>query len=374
MTQRKTVLLVEPEGVLRESMTAVIASIPEFQIVGQPMDVEEAFVQLAVKRPEIVILSADMGKKGVKSLKNIIGQMSAVIVLCTEESWTEETVAQVMNAGASGCLTKHFTASEFLKTVVAAEEGSGGRKGKIITLFSPHSGCGKTTLATNLAFGLAQLTKTRVGIIDGNLSFGDLALFFNVYPTSTIIEAARDLQYLSQATFGAYLTNCSETIKLLASPSKPEKAELIHGDDMAQLLAVMQRSFSYVIVDTEPGFNEVALAACDAADTVYIVAAFNSSVGIEHMSSALDTFRSLGYSENKLKVVFSRVSRDIDNLDDLEHQIDYPVTALLPNDFRLIADAINKGVPLLSNHPDSALAKGIMDVVRDVIGAEVLIS
>ena len=369
MTNRKTVLLAEPEGVLRESMAAVISSMTEFQIVAQAMDVEEAFLKIAVKRPEIVILSVDLGKKGVKSLKSIIGEMSTAIVLCTEDSWTEETVAQVMNAGASGYLTKHFTASEFLKTVVAAEEGS---KGKIITLFSPHSGCGKTTLTANLAFGLAQLTKTKVGIIDANLSFGDLALFFNVYPTSTIIEAARDLQYLSQATFGAYLTNCSETIKLLASPSKPEKAELIHGEDMAKLLAVMQRSFPYVIVDTETGFNEVSLAACDAADTVYIVAAFNSSVGIEHMSSALDTFRSLGYPENKLKVVFSRVSRDIDNLDNLEHRIVYPVTALLPNDFRLVADAINKGVPLLSNHPDSALAKGIMDVIRDVIGTEVL--
>lgn len=256
------------------------------------------------------------------------------------------------------------------KTVLPVEPV---RSPKIITMFSPHSGCGKTTLAVNLACGLAQLTGEQVGIMDANLSFGDVALFFNAYPTSTMVEAARDLQYLSHETFGAYLTNCSASIRLLASPSKPEKAELIQGHEMAQLLAMMQRSFSYVIVDTEPGFTEAVLAACDAADTVYIVAAFNSRAGIVHVRSALATFQSLGYSANKLKVVISRVSRDIDQLDNMEVQLSYPVTALLPSDFRLVTDAINKGVPLLASHPDSTLARGIMDVVRDSIGADVLI-
>ncbi len=241
---------------------------------------------------------------------------------------------------------------------------------KKIALFSPKSGCGKTTLAVNMAYGLAEASGSAVAIMDSNVSFGDVALFCNGYPKATIIEAARDLAHLSPSTLGAYLTAGGPLIRLLASPARPEMAELIKRHHILELMELLSAAFPYVVVDTEPGFHDLSLAACEGADTIYIIAAFNSSLGLHHVRRSLDAFRCFGYPEQKLKVVISRVPRDVGRLEWLENELAYPVTALLPNDFRLVAKAVNTGVPLLATDRMSALGKGIGDVVRDSIGGD----
>lgn len=374
MSVEKRVLLIEQVRSRRERMAAIIENIVGFQLSAQVSDVEEAIMKATAASPQVVLLDAEQMGEADELVKRLAGEIPDAAIICTKGEWTETTALQVMRAGAKGYLAKQFTADEFRQAVAAAEEASGGIAGKIVTLFSPKAGCGKTTLAVNLALGLTQQSQARVGVVDANLSFGDAALFYNLYPKTTIVEATRDLQYLSPATLGAYLTSYGQSIRLLASASKPEKAELIRGRDIAALLAMMRSLFHYVVVDTEPGFTDSSLTVCDGADTVYIVAAFDGQAG-EHVRRSLATFHSMGYQDTKLKVVVTRVpSRDIDCLKKLEEQIAYPVTALLPNDFRLIVDAVNKGAPLLSTHPTSAVAKGINDVARDIIGANILFS
>lgn len=247
--------------------------------------------------------------------------------------------------------------------------GTPPERGKKIALFSPKSGCGKTTLAVNMAYGLAQVIGSPVVIMDSNISFGDVALFCNTYPKTTIIEAARNLPQLSPSTLGAYLTASGPSLRILASPAKPEMTELVSGHHITSLMGLLGTVFPYVVVDTEPGFHELSLAACEGADIVYIVVAFNTSLGLEHVRRSLTAFRALGYSDKNCKLVISRVPRDIGRLEWLENELSYPVTALLPNDFRLVANAVNTGQPLLATDPASALGKGINDVVRDSMSA-----
>ena len=59
--------------------------------------------------------------------------------------------------------------------------------GKVITVYGPKGGIGTTTLATNLAVAL-QGPDTRVVIVDGNLQYGDVAVFHNEQPRNTILD------------------------------------------------------------------------------------------------------------------------------------------------------------------------------------------
>ena len=65
----------------------------------------------------------------------------------------------------------------------------GGPRGRIITVFSAKGGCGKTTLATNLAAALADRGRREVCLVDLDLAFGDVAIALQLFPAHTIADA-----------------------------------------------------------------------------------------------------------------------------------------------------------------------------------------
>ena len=64
-----------------------------------------------------------------------------------------------------------------------------GHEGHVVTVFSAKGGCGKTTLATNLAAALAAGGRREVCLVDLDLAFGDVAIALQLFPAHTIADA-----------------------------------------------------------------------------------------------------------------------------------------------------------------------------------------
>ncbi len=64
-----------------------------------------------------------------------------------------------------------------------------GPRGRVLTVFSAKGGCGKTTLATNLAAVLADGGRRQVFLVDLDLAFGDVAIALQLFPSHTIADA-----------------------------------------------------------------------------------------------------------------------------------------------------------------------------------------
>ena len=83
-------------------------------------------------------------------------------------------------AGARGCARPSGAASD---------RGRRPSRGTLITVFSAKGGCGKTTLATNLAAALADRGRREVCLVDLDLAFGDVAIALQLFPAHTIADA-----------------------------------------------------------------------------------------------------------------------------------------------------------------------------------------
>src|SRR5215218_1130349 len=64
-----------------------------------------------------------------------------------------------------------------------------GNRGRLVTVFSPKGGVGKTTLAVNLAVALSQGGAKKVCVVDLDLAFGDVAITLQLFPARTIADA-----------------------------------------------------------------------------------------------------------------------------------------------------------------------------------------
>jgi len=370
MLQEVRVAIIEEFRFMRDLLSSVVRSLPDFTVVMQTSILDDAFERLPGAKPQVVLLDIDMpNAKNGDAITNILKINPSIGVICTSQRWDETDARLAIQSGAKGYLVKPFTAEQLLQAVQAFEGPTLLPVSEIITIISPKGNCGKTTLAVNLAEGLVQESGHRVGIMDADLQFGDTPVFLNIDPAITIVEASRDLINLSALTMGAYLTSYNKNIKVLAPPSRPELADLVKQEHLLTILKNLRSLFRYVVVDTASGFQESTLELAEASNIIYLASSINSSFDLDHLKQSVELLRSLGYPQEKVRVVLSRIKTrgNMDFLYQLREELYYPITALLPNQFQLATNAINNGVPLLAAKSGTELALGIRGIAKDIV-------
>ena len=113
-----------------------------------------------------------------------------------------------------------------------------GRHGRIVTVFSPKGGTGKTVTATNLAASFAKYEQKRTLLLDLDLQFGDAAIMLGLEPEKTIYDLVVAPGELDSEKLAGYTTKHTCGLDILPAPLRPEDAELVTEAKLARLLEV----------------------------------------------------------------------------------------------------------------------------------------
>ena len=152
-----------------------------------------------------------------------------------------------------------------------AVEGGHTRHGRIVTVFSPKGGTGKTVIATNLAACFAKYEKRRTLLLDLDLQFGDAAIMLGLEPEQTIYDLVVAPGELDSEKLAGYITKHACGLDILPAPLRPEDAELVTESKLARLLEVARESYDLVVVDTSPFFHGPMLATLDRTDELLML-------------------------------------------------------------------------------------------------------
>jgi pilus assembly protein CpaE len=294
-------------------------------------------------------------------------------ILCLTNRWDANTASHMVQAGAKGYLLKPFTRLDLAETVQTFSKGSMAGKSEVLAFFSPKGKSGKTTMIANLAFSLARKSRSQVGIIDADLQFGDMAVFFNLMPKSTIVEAVRDVTFLSPLTLQPYFVPVTGQVSVLCGTKKPEFAEMVDTKQFSDLITMARELYRYLLIDLPRGFGPISIAACEASDLTYLVANLETGFEIMHMQRALEIFEDWQDFDDRVRTVFTRVPCNEDSRLRLEQQLRYDasdryrVNDLLPNAYGLVSDAADNGRMAAELDPGSELAIQINKLADHII-------
>jgi pilus assembly protein CpaE len=240
----------------------------------------------------------------------------------------------------------------------AGTEGS-EPPGKVITVFSSKGGCGKTFLATNLAFALAA-TGAEVALVDLDLHFGDVAIMLQLFPAHTIQDAATS-GGLDTMALKSLLTHHRQGIWALLAPTEPTVADTISPQAVAAVLKVLRDDFDYVVIDTPAAFSDQVLAAFDESDAIAMLASLDVP-SIKNLKLALQTMELLHFPRNRLRVVLNRADSRVGlRLADVEKILGAPVDATIPSS-RSVPLSVNKGHPIILEDPKDQVSEAIRRV------------
>ena len=230
-------------------------------------------------------------------------------------------------------------------------------RGHIIAFFSPKGRSAKTTLVANLALSLALKNNQSVAIIDADLQFGDIPIFFDVEPENTIVEAVRDLKNLSPLSLTPYFMQVVDGLYILGSPKEIEYADLIERKNLIQIVRMASHFYKFVLIDLPSGVDSFVMGVCEFADTIILSSMIGTGFEVEHMKRSLELFRSWSDYGKNIKVIFSRVDpcNEVEQKK-LSEKLNYPVYAILPNEY-LLMSAANSGKLLERNELSESITK-----------------
>src|SRR5680860_178708 len=217
----------------------------------------------------------------------------------------------------------------------------GERDGRVITVFSPKGGVGKTTMAVNLGLALAR-SRAEVCVIDLDLAFGDVAITMQIIPEHTITEAAESEQDLDYSLLQTLLIRHENGLTILAAPTHPEGRDLVTPSLARRVIQTLRRHFDYVVIDTPPGFDDQVLGAFDETDECVIVATLDVPT-IKNTKVALETHDLLRLVPNGRHLILNRADEEVGlTLANVEEILGMKVSVSLPSS-TAVASATNHG-------------------------------
>ncbi len=241
-------------------------------------------------------------------------------------------------------------------------------RGRVITVFSPKGGTGKTVVSTNLAILLAKRDGMRTLLLDLDLQFGDAAIALGVEPEKTIYDLVVAPGELDSEKLAGYVCKHRSGLDILAAPLRPEDAELVIESKVIALLEVARSSYDAIVVDTSPFFHGPMLATLDRTDELLVLCGLDVPT-LKNVRLALQTLEMLSFPASRIRYVMNRTNANVGlSTREVEAGLKVKIGFELPTD-RAVQVSVNRGEAVVLSEPRSDFSKGIAAIAKQVAPA-----
>ena len=275
---------------------------------------------------------------------------------------------EAMRAGVSELVPEPFTQHDLRAAVerVVGQQSGPSDQGNVFAFVGAKGGVGTTTIAVNVAVGMASEMSTGVLLTDLHVAVhGDAALLLGVEPRFSVVEAIENTQRLDAAFLKGLVVKAKGGLDVLASPERPQ----LRPPEGAQIRALLERlvaNYNAVVLDV-PRSDFGVLDSLDPLTAVLLVV--NQELPSIRRAAQIAALLRQRYGKDKVACVVSRYDARADiGQEDIERVVGLPVWAVLPSDYRKVIAAANAGKPLVSD-ANSRLASSVVQLARRLAGA-----
>lgn len=354
-----------PDGAVRTvdslgGLGAALEAEPDTQLVvlgvGVPLPEALAFAaQQQVRRPTLGVV--------------LIREQVVLDVLAEA---IRSGVREVVPAGDPAALhvacERSLDVSRQLGATVRTAGGPGASRAKVITVFAGKGGCGKSTVAINLAVTLADGGRNSVLLVDLDLHFGDVAIMLRLDPDRSIADAIAMAGRLDAEGVRSLLTGYRPGLDALLAPAGPAEGDQVGRELVTELLNVTREMFDFIVVDTPPFVSDQVLAALDLTDR-FVTVVTPDLPTVKNVRLTQDMFDMLEYpAERRLAVLNRADSRVGLTVADIEKAVGMPMAVLMPSS-RDVPVSVNRGVPIAVDDPTHPVSKAIRKLAERCTGA-----
>jgi len=355
-------------------MRDAFAAHPEVELVGWSAQVAEAAPTLTGGHLGVVLHATRAATLPVNELAAIREHTRAPVILLASNGSPELLEEALEHDVADVLLLPQLTDNVVFAIRKAGHVGKRltgpqQRHGRLVTVFSPKGGTGKTVTATNLGVSLAKHWGKRALLLDLDLQFGDAAIMLGIEPDKTIYDLVTAPGELDSEKLAGYTTRHASGLDVLPAPLRPEDAELVTEAKLARLLEVARESYDVIVVDTSPFFHGPMLATLDRTDELLLICGLDVPT-LKNVRLSLQTLELLSFPPDRIKLVLNRANSKVGmKPKEVEAALEREIAFEVPSD-RSVPLAVNRGNPAVLSDAKADFSRALRGMAKGLVAAQ----
>jgi pilus assembly protein CpaE len=242
--------------------------------------------------------------------------------------------------------------------------------GRTVCVLGTRGGVGASTIAHNLAWGIARSLSIETIVVDLDLPFGTAGLDFNQDPPQGVAEAIYAPDRLDANVLDRLLARAGENLSLLAAPATLERSYDIGENGLDALGDLLRAAAPAIVFDVPHLWTGWARRLVIGADEIVIVATPDLA-SLRNAKNLVDTLRQTRPHDQAPRLVLNMVGvpkRPEIAVADFAKAIDMQPAARIDFQPELFGAATNNGQMIAEVSAKSKPAEAFRDLATLVMG------
>ena len=299
-----------------------------------------------------------------------LGGRPSIIVVT--QAFSEAVARQLLQVRVADFLVKPIAPVDLVRACArVAQEAAGSevKEAQIYTFLPAAGGVGVTTLAIQTALLLlrmGQRSGASTCLVDLDFQHGACADYLDLEPRLDLNEIEPRPERLDSQLLEIMLTQHASGLSVIAAPHRPAEMRSFDPDVVTRLLDLVSTRFDHVVIDTPRTWFSWTDNVLIGSNRLFIVT--ESTVpGLRYAKQLVTAMNERLGDAVQPQIIVNRFEQRMFGPGlrkaDLKQALGATLAGTIPNNYGLVREAIDRGVPLEEVKPRNAVAAELKKLI-----------
>jgi pilus assembly protein CpaE len=291
-------------------------------------------------------------------------------------SFDTELARRLVQMRVADILVKPVPPAELVRScvrVTQAKKGADRAEAEIYTFVPAVGGAGVTTIAIQTALILLgsgdNKARPATCLVDLDFQNGACTHHLDLEPRLDLAEIEPRPERLDRQLLESMLSYHSSGLAVIAAPNRPAEMRTFDPDIVTRLLDLVSAQFRYVVIDMPRTWFPWTDSVLLGSNRLYIVCEMTVP-GFSHARQLVTAVRERLGEGPRPQVIVNRFEQRLFGPGlrrrDAEQAFGSDLAATVPNNYRLVREAIDRGVPLEEVRPGNQITRELKKLILPV--------
>ena len=375
---RTRVVVLTADAEFDRSARATFGASNAIELTIVPGHIAECGDTLDVAGATVVVVDLDAGREAeMQALTRLMARVQAwPPIVAVTQSFDENVARTLLQMRVADFLVKPVAAIDLVRACARVSQshtgGAAPTEAKIYTFLPAVGGAGVTTLAVQTAMLMLNSGGPRVKpstcLLDLNFQNGTAADYLDLEPRLNLAEIEPRPDRLDRQLLEVMLSYHTSGLAVIAAPNRPAEMRSFDPDVVTRLLDLVSANFDYVVFDMPRTWFSWTDSVLLGSNNVFIVSE-TTVPSLRHAKQLVAAIKErLGDGPNP-QVIVNRFEHRMFSSGlrrgDLVQTLGDAFVAAIPNDYSLVREAIDRGIPLDEVKPGNKITAALKKMMAD---------
>jgi pilus assembly protein CpaE len=376
------VVVLTADAAFEAQVRAMFGTSPQIalNVISGTIGVASETLSLADATVAVIDLDAAMPgeMQALEGLMARIGTWPPVIVVT--QSFDANVARTLLQMRIADFMVKPVSPVELVSTCArvakAATASAEVTESEIYTFLPAVGGAGVTTLAVQTAMMLLNSGargKASTCLVDLDFQHGACADYLDIEPRLNLGEIEPRPERLDRQLLEVMLSHHPSGLAVIAAPNRPAEMRSFDPDVVTRLLDLVSTNFDYVVFDMPRTWFSWTDSVLLGSNRLFIISQMTVP-GLRHAKELVNAVKERLGDGPKPQVIINRFEQNLFSSGlrkgDIEQVLGEAFAGCIPNNYGLVREAIDRGVPLDEIKPGNKITGQLKKMILPQVAAK----